>query len=393
MRRVNIRHSFSPPSDPRTAPRPTACGALVSLGSRAGSAGPVAAVPHREFPVVDERGRFGHAAEATLPRHVGLVADAPLLAIVQDVDAGGGLLGYHVAHCSLRLHRQFSLVDRLARLIRWMRRSVSTGLRGRLPTCVFSIGSRCASCEPTFWNWLLCCGTEGRNAMGYMTEERRLIQETARAFAMKEVLPLANKLDPEKGDIPPELIQKLADMGYFGIVIPEQYGGLGLGVFEYCLITEELARAWMSVASDHRPRQRPFSAGRGMTEAQRARLPAARRPRRVPGRGGDVGARCRLGPRQHLLPRPQRRRRLGDQRQQILVHLRRRRRLHHAGGAHLRSARSQAQACRPVVLPDREAARHAAGRRQGRADPQDRLFRLEDLGARLRRLPPARRLP
>src|SRR3954454_7783590 len=85
--------------------------------------------------------------------------------------------------------------------------------------------------------------------MGYMTEERRLIQETAHAFAMKEVLPVANKLDPEKGDMPPELIQKLADMGYFGIVIPEQYGGLGLGVFEYCLITEELARAWMSVAS------------------------------------------------------------------------------------------------------------------------------------------------
>jgi len=85
--------------------------------------------------------------------------------------------------------------------------------------------------------------------MGYMTEERRLIQETARAFALKEVLPLANKLDPEKADMPRELIQKLADMGYFGIVIPEQYGGLGLGVFEYCLITEELARAWMSVAS------------------------------------------------------------------------------------------------------------------------------------------------
>ena len=83
--------------------------------------------------------------------------------------------------------------------------------------------------------------------MGYMTDERRMIQETARAFAMKEVLPVANRLDPEKGDIPRELIQKIADMGYFGIVIPEQYGGLGLGVFEYCLITEELARAWMRV--------------------------------------------------------------------------------------------------------------------------------------------------
>ena len=105
--------------------------------------------------------------------------------------------------------------------------------------------------------------------MGYMTEERRLIQETARAFAMKEVLPVANKLDPEKGDIPPELIQKLADMGYFGIVIPEQYGGLGLGVFEYCLITEELARAWMSVASII-ARGNGLSAGRGMTDAQRA---------------------------------------------------------------------------------------------------------------------------
>jgi alkylation response protein AidB-like acyl-CoA dehydrogenase len=87
--------------------------------------------------------------------------------------------------------------------------------------------------------------------MGYMTDERRLIQETARAFAMKEVLPVANKLDPEKGDIPPELIQKLADMGYFGIVIPEQYGGLGLGVFEYCLITEELAQLSLPASPSH----------------------------------------------------------------------------------------------------------------------------------------------
>ena len=105
--------------------------------------------------------------------------------------------------------------------------------------------------------------------MGYMTDERRMIQETARAFVMKEVLPVANRLDPEKGDIPPELIQKLADMGYFGIVIPEQYGGLGLGVFEYCLITEELARGWMSVASII-ARGNGLSAGRGMTDAQRA---------------------------------------------------------------------------------------------------------------------------
>jgi alkylation response protein AidB-like acyl-CoA dehydrogenase len=85
--------------------------------------------------------------------------------------------------------------------------------------------------------------------MSYLTEERRMIQESAREFAMNEVLPVANKLDPVQGDIPMDLREKLAAMGYFGITIPEEYGGLGLGVFEYCLITEELARGWMSVAS------------------------------------------------------------------------------------------------------------------------------------------------
>lgn len=84
---------------------------------------------------------------------------------------------------------------------------------------------------------------------GYLTEERRLIQQQAREFTMREVLPVANKLDPEKGEIPMALRDKMAEMGYFGILIDEKYGGLGLGVFEYCLVTEELARGWMSVAS------------------------------------------------------------------------------------------------------------------------------------------------
>ena len=85
--------------------------------------------------------------------------------------------------------------------------------------------------------------------MPYITEERRMIQEQAREFTLNEVLPVANKLDPEKGDIPMDLRDKMAELGYFGILIPEQYGGLGLGCFEYCLVTEELSRGWMSVAS------------------------------------------------------------------------------------------------------------------------------------------------
>ena len=85
--------------------------------------------------------------------------------------------------------------------------------------------------------------------MSYITEERKLIQQMARDFALEQVLPIANKLDPEQGDIPMSLRDKMAELGYFGILIPEEYGGLGLGAFEYALVTEELARAWMSVAS------------------------------------------------------------------------------------------------------------------------------------------------
>ena len=82
-----------------------------------------------------------------------------------------------------------------------------------------------------------------------LSEERRIIVESARDFTMREVLPVANLLDSEEGEIPLELRDKLTEMGYFGIRIPEKYGGSGLGCFEYCLISEQLSRGWMSVAS------------------------------------------------------------------------------------------------------------------------------------------------
>ena len=66
---------------------------------------------------------------------------------------------------------------------------------------------------------------------------------------MNVVLPAANELDPQHGLIPQDLVSTMAEMGLFGILVPEQYGGLGLGLVEYCMVTEELARAWMSVAS------------------------------------------------------------------------------------------------------------------------------------------------
>jgi alkylation response protein AidB-like acyl-CoA dehydrogenase len=87
------------------------------------------------------------------------------------------------------------------------------------------------------------------DANPYLTDRRLAIQADARRFAMDEVLPLANELDPKKADIPREFLKRIGGQGYFGIMIGSEFGGMGLGVFEYALITEELARAWMSVAS------------------------------------------------------------------------------------------------------------------------------------------------
>src|SRR6185295_7669411 len=83
----------------------------------------------------------------------------------------------------------------------------------------------------------------------YLDDDRLALQAAARRFALEEVLPVANACDPEKADIPDGLLRRIGEMGYFGIMIDAEYGGMGKGVFEYALITEELARAWMSVAS------------------------------------------------------------------------------------------------------------------------------------------------
>ena len=85
--------------------------------------------------------------------------------------------------------------------------------------------------------------------VAYRTEERIAIQGMARNFAMNKVLPVANELDPIHGLIPDSMRKEMGELGFFGILVSERYGGLGLGVFEYALVTEELARAWMSVAS------------------------------------------------------------------------------------------------------------------------------------------------
>lgn len=109
----------------------------------------------------------------------------------------------------------------------------------------------------------------------FLTEDRLAIRDMAREFAMREVLPRANELDPVQGEIPMELRAQLAELGFFGILIPEEHGGLGLGLSEYAIVVEELSRAWMSVASLI-ARGQQFTAGFDAVQRERY-LPAMAR--------------------------------------------------------------------------------------------------------------------
>jgi butyryl-CoA dehydrogenase len=80
-----------------------------------------------------------------------------------------------------------------------------------------------------------------------LTEEQRMIQETTRSFALKEVLPKAAELD-ESGRYPGELVQQMAELGLLGVAVPEEYGGAGMDTVCYAIAIEEIARACASTA-------------------------------------------------------------------------------------------------------------------------------------------------
>jgi alkylation response protein AidB-like acyl-CoA dehydrogenase len=143
--------------------------------------------------------------------------------------------------------------------------------------------------------------TSTDQTIGYLTPERIMIRDTARDFVREVVLPTANRLDPIKGDMPRELIEQMGELGFFGILIPEEYGGLGLGAFEYCLVAEELARGWMSVASIIARGNSFYRSVPGEGEERRAKIEAMARGRYLgaaalsePGTGSDLsGVQCR----------------------------------------------------------------------------------------------------
>jgi alkylation response protein AidB-like acyl-CoA dehydrogenase len=80
-----------------------------------------------------------------------------------------------------------------------------------------------------------------------LTDIQQEILSTVRSFVDKEIIPKAQEL--EHGDIyPQQIVDGLKELGIFGLMIPEEYGGLGESLLTYALVVEEIARGWMSVS-------------------------------------------------------------------------------------------------------------------------------------------------
>src|SRR5919199_879661 len=80
-----------------------------------------------------------------------------------------------------------------------------------------------------------------------LTDIQQEILATVRTFVDKEIIPHAQALEHADA-YPTEIVDGLRELGIFGLMIPEQYGGLGESLLTYALVVEEIARGWMSVS-------------------------------------------------------------------------------------------------------------------------------------------------
>ncbi len=80
-----------------------------------------------------------------------------------------------------------------------------------------------------------------------LTDVQQEILSTVKSFVDKEILPYATDLE-HKDEFPEAIVEGMKEMGLFGLMIPEEYGGLGESLLTYALVVEQIARGWMSVS-------------------------------------------------------------------------------------------------------------------------------------------------
>jgi (2S)-methylsuccinyl-CoA dehydrogenase len=82
-----------------------------------------------------------------------------------------------------------------------------------------------------------------------LDEELEMIREQFRRYALDKVAPYAHEWHLKDELIPMEVIEELAEMGVFGLTIPEEHGGFGLSKASMCVVSEELSRGYIGVGS------------------------------------------------------------------------------------------------------------------------------------------------
>ena len=80
-----------------------------------------------------------------------------------------------------------------------------------------------------------------------LTEEERLLVQTVRTFIDREVKPMVRDVE-HANEYPEKWIEQMKQIGIYGLAIPEEYGGSPVSMPCYVLVTQELARGWMSLA-------------------------------------------------------------------------------------------------------------------------------------------------
>ena len=80
-----------------------------------------------------------------------------------------------------------------------------------------------------------------------LTEEQDELVKLVREFVEEQILPVATELE-HRDEYPTQIVEGMKQMGIFGLMIPEEYGGLGESLLTYALCVEEIARGWMSVS-------------------------------------------------------------------------------------------------------------------------------------------------
>src|SRR5262245_31897207 len=85
-----------------------------------------------------------------------------------------------------------------------------------------------------------------------LTQEQRLIQRTIREFVTREVMPVASRLE-HADEYPDALVERLKELGMFGLNTPQEYGGNPVDYTTVALVLDELSRGWVGLTAVFSP--------------------------------------------------------------------------------------------------------------------------------------------